>query len=131
MKRVCLLLGSLALLLACSSQSDTVAQDCPSDLPQAITVGVINGNGGPTEQVGGSLNGSHRFLLVGVVPQGAVTMEYGPFGGHLQHVDWSLGQTVSVSGNYMDVGVLDAVSQPVHHRVTLCTDSQDAWHPQQ
>jgi hypothetical protein len=131
LKRVSFLLGALALLSACSTQSDTVAQDCPSDLPQAITVGVTNGNGGPAEQTGGYLNGSHRFLLAAVVPQGAVTVEYGQSGGHLQSVDWSQGQIVSVSGNYMDVGVLDAVSQPVHHRITMCTDSQDAWHPQQ
>lgn len=130
MKRVFLLLSSLALLSACSSRPETVSQDCPGDLPQAITVGVANGNGGSGEPVGGPLMGRHRFLLAAVVPQGAVVLHYGQAGGHTQSIDWSLGQVVSVDGDYMDVGVFDAESQPMRHRVTLCTDSGDAWHPQ-
>jgi hypothetical protein len=127
MKRVSLLLGLLTLVSACSAHPETSAQDCPSDLPQALTVRLVNANSGLKQPQGGDLNGPHRFMLSHIEPAGAVALLYGQKGGDLQRLDLSPGQYVTVNGSYMELVVFDAQTQPERHRATLCTDSQNTW----
>jgi hypothetical protein len=130
LKRVSPVLTLLTVLSACSSPPSAIAQDCPSDLPQAITVNLMNANGGQTQPQSGDLTGTHKFLLSRIEPTGAVTLRYGQKGGVLHSVDLSLGQPVTVGGDYMELAVFDPQTRPERHRATLCTDGQNTWHVQ-
>lgn len=130
MKRVSPLLCLLTALSACASAPGAIAQDCPGDLPQAITVNLMNANGGQIQPQSGDLNGTHKFLLSRIEPTGAVTLRYGQKGGALKNIDLTLGQPVTVDGDYMELAVFDPQTRPERHRATLCTDSQNTWHVQ-
>lgn len=130
MKRVSPVLYLLAALSACASAHGAIAQDCPSDLPQAITVNLMNANGGQTQPQGGALDGTHKFLLSRIEPTGAVTLRHGQKGSDFHDIDLSLGNPVTVDGDYMELAVFDPQTRPERHRATLCTDSQNTWHVQ-
>jgi len=130
LKRIFLMLGVLTLLSACSTHPETSALDCPSDLPQAITVSLLNANGGLKHPQGGSLDGQHKFMLSHIEPAGAVALFYGQTKSDLQRLDLSPGQSVTINSGYMELAVFDAQTQPERHRAILCTDSQNTWHVQ-